>query len=86
MNWYKIAKEWRDKIPGGNANGDTPADYEKSQVEKGKKVELEHSKDPDIAEEIAIDHLEEHDDYYIGLEHMEETLKEIEDRDKRKNR
>ena len=34
-------KEWKDKIPGGNADGKSPKDFEKSQVERGKKVEFE---------------------------------------------
>ena len=77
------AKKWKDKIPGGNADGDKPSDYEKSQVERGKDIEFEHSDDPDIAKEIAMDHLEEHGDYYVGLEHMEDCLKEIEERNKK---
>ena len=57
--------------------------YNKSQLEKGKEVEMEHHKGPDVAEEIAKDHLEEHEDYYIGLKHMENMLSDIE---KRKNK
>jgi hypothetical protein len=76
--------KWKDKIPGGNADGDKPSDYEKSQVERGQNIEFEHSDDPDIAKEIAMDHLEEHADYYVGLEHMENCLKEIEERAKKK--
>ena len=49
MNWYKISKKWEDKIPGGKADGMEPSDFEKSQVERGKKVEYEHSNDPDTA-------------------------------------
>jgi hypothetical protein len=81
MSWYKIAK-WKDKIPGGNSDNKSPKDFEKSQVEKGKKVEFEHTDDAETAKEIAIDHLEEHEDYYVGLEHMENALKEIEKRGK----
>ena len=40
MNWYKYSKKWKDKIPGGNADGLTPQDFEKSQVERGKEVEI----------------------------------------------
>ncbi len=79
-----IASKWKDKIPGGNADGKSPKDYEKSQVVRGKKIEFEHSSDPDTAREIAIDHLEEHKDYYVGLDHMEKCLKEIEERAKKK--
>lgn len=80
MNWYKIAKKWKEHIPGGYADGKKPSDYEKSQVDRGKDVEFEHTDNPDIAKEIAMDHLQEHKDYYIGLEHMENNLKDIEKR------
>ena len=82
MNWYKIAKKWKEHIPGGNADGKKPSDYEKSQINKGEKIEFEHTDNPDIAKEISMDHLEEHPDYYIGLEHMENMLKDIEKRNK----
>ena len=36
-----------------------------------KKVEMEHTNDPDIAREIAMDHLTEDPDYYKKLEVME---------------
>jgi hypothetical protein len=85
-NWYKKAKKWEDKIPGGNADGKTPDDFERSQVERGKEVEFEHTDDPDTAREITMDHLEEHKDYYTGLEHMENMLKEIEERSKEKKK
>ena len=86
MNWFKKAKKWKDKIPGGNADGKSPSDFEKSQVEKGKEVEFEHTDDPDTAREIAIDHLDEHQEYYTGLKHMEDLLTEIEKREKQKNK
>lgn len=73
-------KKEEDKIPSGNNRDEK--DFEKSQIEKGKKVEMEHTDNPEIAKDITMDHLEEYDDYYIGLEHMEKALKEIE---KRKN-
>lgn len=79
-----MAKSFKDKIPGGNADGKSPSDYEKSQVERGEDIEFEHTDDPDTAKEIAMDHLEEHVDYYVGLEHMEDCLKEIEERAKKK--
>jgi len=90
MNWYKIisAKKkpsggFRDKLPGGFADGKKPSDFEHSQVERGKDVEFEHTDDADTAREIAMDHLEEHKDYYSGLKHMEELLTELEQRRKK---
>ena len=84
MNWYKSSKKWEEQLDGGRACGKTPEDFEKSQVERGQKVEMEHTKIPDVAREIAMDHLVEHEDYYSGLEHMENLLTELEKKDKSK--
>lgn len=43
------------------------------QLEKGKQVEMEHTKDPNIAEQIALDHLMEDPFYYSKLELIHET-------------
>ncbi len=45
-----------------------------SQVKKGVKVELEHTSDPKIALEIALDHINELPDYYDRLETVEENI------------
>jgi hypothetical protein len=84
MSWYKKSKKFKDHIPGGLADGKKPSDYEDSQVERGKKVEFEHTDDSDTAKEISMDHLEEHPDYYVGLEHMENFLKEVEKRERKR--
>ena len=48
------------------------------QLQKGIKIEMEHTKNLKIAEKIASDHLKEIPNYYDLLEHMEkEELKEI---------
>ena len=77
MNWYKKANKWKDNIPGGRADGKKPSDYNKRSVEKGKSIEYEHTNDPSVAREIAIDHLEELPKYYNeedGLPAMEKKL------------
>jgi len=82
MNWYKKANKWQDHIPGGRADGKTPSDYNKKNVEKGKKIEFEHTDNPDTAREITIDHLEEFPDYYDdkkGLPDMEKKLEDTKD-------
>jgi hypothetical protein len=53
-----------DLIPGGLAAGMPTSMFPKDQIEKGTEVELEHSSNPAIAQEIAKDHLTEGDDYY----------------------
>lgn len=83
MKTIKTSK-YIDKIKGGRADNKKPIDFDSNDVGVGQKIEFEHTDGPDIAKEIAIDHLEEHKDYYVGLEHMENCLKEIEDRAKRK--
>jgi hypothetical protein len=86
MSWYgnlfKIARKWEEHIPGGRADGKSPDDYNQKELERGRKIEHEHTPDPDTAREISMDHLEEHEDYYAGLEHMENLLKELEKKDK----
>ena len=74
----------KDKMPGGRADGMECSDiadihnttYEEIEKEKnkGKKVEREHTNDPDIAEEIAKDHLVESDEYYDELAKMEKKF------------
>jgi hypothetical protein len=78
----KVASKWKDQLAGSDNDNKKPSDFNKKDLEKGKNVELEHTNDPDKAKEIAIDHLDEHKDYYIGLEHMEDALEEIEKRAK----
>ena len=61
-----------NKIPGGLADGKPLSKYDPEQMAMGIKVEREHTDDPDIAKEIASDHLEEISDYYTRLKKMED--------------
>jgi len=61
----------QDKIPGGLAEGKKPSDFDSKQLAKGMKVEMEHTTDKGMAQEIAMDHLTEDKDYYKKLEIME---------------
>lgn len=45
--------------------------YIRNQLIKGIKVELEHTSDKNVAEEIALDHLNEKPNYYELLEKVE---------------
>lgn len=67
----KFAAQREDKVPGGLADKKKPSDFDKAQLAKGVKVEMEHTNDSDLAEEIAMDHLTEDSDYYLKLEEME---------------
>jgi len=58
-----------DSLPGGLADrlGITESDVDPEQLRLGIQTELEHTSDPDIAKEIALDHLAERADYYTML-------------------
>lgn len=64
-----------DEIPGGTADDMEPGDFDTMQLKKGITVEMEHTNDPNLAREIAMDHLTESSDYYDELEQMEEGMK-----------
>jgi hypothetical protein len=49
--------------------------YDAKELEKGMKVEMEHTSDPDMAKEVAKDHLDEFPNYYEALNKMEKGLK-----------
>lgn len=53
-----------DKIGGGRADDKNPDDFDPFELELGVAVEAEHTDDPELAEEIAMDHLEENGEYY----------------------
>lgn len=65
---------WRDRLAGGRADRRTPADFDPRALAKGRKVEREHTSDPRLATEIAMDHLVEDPRYYDALEKMEHDL------------
>lgn len=81
--WLDIGKKagWTDNIPGGLADGETvcsiaeshdvSVDLIEEQLKMGVKVEMEHTDDPKIAREIAMDHLVEDPNYYTKLDKME---------------
>ncbi len=70
MNWYKKARG----VPGGLADKKKPSDFNPKQIEKGLKVELEHTEDRELSKDIAMDHLEEFPAYYTELDKMEKKL------------
>jgi hypothetical protein len=69
-----------DVLPGGLAEQVPEHLFDRSQLAMGIEVELEHTDDPAIAEEIAKDHLAEQilagvpQDYYTRLKQMEEGM------------
>lgn len=60
-----------DKLSGGLADNKQPQDFDPAQLKAGIKVEMEHTDDPRLAREIAMDHLSEDPAYYQKLSRME---------------
>lgn len=60
-----------DLIVGGRAAGRLASDFDPVELARGTQVELEHTSDPRIAQEIAMDHLVEDPRYYHKLAIME---------------
>jgi hypothetical protein len=68
----QLPSTWRDRLKGGLADKKTPADFDKESLLEGMRIELEHTDDPLIALEIAMDHLTEDSEYYRKLKKVEE--------------
>jgi hypothetical protein len=64
-------KNYKDKMPGGHADGKAVINYELKQLLLGINFERDHTKDNLLALELAMDHLERIPDYYTRLERLE---------------
>lgn len=71
MYKIKIILKESEKIKGGIGDKRPDSDFDAEQLKSGIKVEMEHTKDPDIAKEIAKDHLSEDPNYYKKLKKIE---------------
>jgi len=60
-----------DVLDGGLGDEKMPTDFNPDEVLKGIEVEMEHTDNPKIALDIALDHLTEIPDYYTRLNAME---------------
>ena len=77
-----MAHKWQDHIPGGLAEGKKPSDFPVKDLVLGMTVEMEHTSDPAVACEIAMDHMTEKSDYYRTgdmAKEVEEALEKVED-------
>lgn len=68
--------EEKQVIPGGKAKDKDLSKYDPEQLKMGLKVEMEHTDDPSVALEIAMDHLTENPKYYTHLKEMEAQFAE----------
>lgn len=57
-----------DILPGGKGDRLSPGDVDSDELALGIKVEMEHTDDPQLAMEIALDHLKEDPHYYTKLQ------------------
>lgn len=64
-----------DFLPGGYADNMPNHIFNRSQLRKGTRIEMEHTNNPRIAREIAKDHLMEIPNYYTHLTRMERRAK-----------
>ena len=71
---YLFSKFAAEMIEGGEADNVKPSASPKEKSE-GKKIEMEHTKDPAVAEEIRDDHHSEDPNYYKKLHLMENPPK-----------
>lgn len=69
----RLAK--KDLIPGGLADHKPDSSFNPKSIRKGIKVEKEHTSNPQVAKEIAKDHLSESSTYYDDLAQMEQPEK-----------
>lgn len=69
QNYDSVNKSFKksDKIKGGKGDDKNISDFDPLEVEQGKKVEMEHTSDPSVAQEITKDHLTEDRNYYSKL-------------------
>jgi len=63
-----------EKLKGGEADNKPDTTFPQAQLDKGMKVETEHTENKQVAKEIAKDHLEESPKYYTELDKMETKL------------
>lgn len=61
-------RRWHERLPGGTTRH--PSEFEYESLVQGTLAELEHTTDPCIAMEIAMDHLDEDPHYYCRLRHV----------------
>jgi hypothetical protein len=71
MEKIKIIIKTKEKLKGGKGDYRPDSDFDPKQLEIAIKHELEHTKDKDVAKEIAKDHLSEDPNYYKKLKKIE---------------
>jgi hypothetical protein len=84
MLWIDVKADRSNPIPGGIGDHLKPKDVDSKELQMGIEVEMEHvggdsslSEDEkrNRAQDIALDHLAEHKDYYTRLKRMEQEIR-----------
>lgn len=79
--WKQITTGFRRPpgLAGGKASKMKLRDFHRvlGELQRGMKIEFEHTRDPHTAISIAMDHLTEGDQYYVLLERLEKRLDKI---------
>lgn len=73
----RAGRGWSDRLKGGRADKRRPSDFDQGALRRGIKHELEHTSDRRLAAEIAMDHLEEHPNYYDVLPGAEKKMRRL---------
>lgn len=68
-----LFKQAKDTLPGGVADNVPDSRFDRKKLEHAQKHEMEHTNDPDIAKEVAKDHMLEDENYYPKVEVMEKN-------------
>jgi len=68
---------YKDRLSGGLADNSIPSDFNKADLKDGISHEMEHTDDPKLAREIAMDHLSEDPLYYKKLKKIEESVRKF---------
>lgn len=68
-----------NKLPGGKGDSLSAADVDQEELSLGLSIEGEHTEDPEIAKEIALDHLAEDPKYYSKMKAsgLEEAVRSV---------
>lgn len=70
----ELKSMYSEHLIGGIGDGRDPDEFDQEQLYMGVLVEIEHTDDPMVAMELAIDHLSEMPEYYIHLQEMEDVF------------
>jgi len=73
---------WKDKLPGGPADDKFPSDFDFDALDAGMKHELKHTKDRNLAMEIAMDRLTEDPAHYAKQKQLDKQAGVIGDKAK----